>query len=422
MFLRLLYQSFRRQQRRKLLAGIAVMLGVAVATAMMAVAVSVGDKINRELRSYGANIVVYPEDAGLNVRIGDLQVKPASSGAHLQESSLPKIKGIFWGHNILAFAPFLYTEVEVNGHLIPVAGTYFAKKLHYGSEEFTAGVEKLYPWWKLEGSWPGDESRNVLLGSRLAERWKKKIGDSLYLSGNPVHVTGILSTGGTEDNEIVAPLSLAQALAHAPDAVDKIYVSALTKPEDAFARRDPEKLSPADHDRWYCSPYANSIAFQLREVFPHARAEQIRQAAQNEGAVLSHISGLMLLISLAALLAAALAVAAAMATTILERRHEVGLMKSLGATASSIAALFVSEASLLAVAAGLIGFLLGDIIARSIGSAVFNSRINVSPVLLPIVLFLAWLVTIGGSAAAIRRALKLNPVMVLRGDVLRGDA
>lgn len=422
MFLRLLYQSFRRQQRRKLLAGIAVMLGAAVATAMMAVGVSVGDKINRELRSYGANIVVYPEDAALNVRIGDQQVKPASSGAYLQESSLPKIKGIFWGHNILAFAPFLYTQADVNGQSIAVAGTYFAKQLHYGTEEFTTGVEKLYPWWRIEGSWPGDQSRNVLLGSRLAERLNKKIGDSIDLSGNPVHVTGILSTGGSEDNEIVAPLSLAQALAHAPDAVEKIYVSALTKPEDAFARRDPEKLSPADHDRWYCSPYANSIAFQLREVFPHARAEQIRQAAQNEGAVLSHISGLMLLISLAALLAAALAVAAAMATTIMERRHEVGLMKSLGATAGSIAALFVTEASILAIVAGLIGFGVGDLLARRIGAAVFNSPISVTPVLLPIVLILALLVTVGGSAAAIRRALKLNPILVLRGDVLRGDA
>lgn len=422
MFLRLLYQSFRRQQRRKLLAGTAVMLGAAVATAMMAVGVSVGDKINRELRSYGANIVVYPEDAALNVRIGDQQVKPASSGAYLQESSLPKIKGIFWGHNILAFAPFLYTQADVNGQSIAVAGTYFAKQLHYGTEEFTTGVEKLYPWWRIEGSWPGGQSRNVLLGSRLAERLNKKIGDSIDLSGNPVHVTGILSTGGSEDNEIVAPLSLAQALAHAPDAVEKIYVSALTKPEDAFARRDPEKLSPADHDRWYCSPYANSIAFQLREVFPHARAEQIRQAAQNEGAVLSHISGLMLLISLAALLAAALAVAAAMATTIMERRHEVGLMKSLGATAGSIAALFVTEASILAIVAGLIGFGVGDLLARRIGAAVFNSPISVTPVLLPIVLILALLVTVGGSAAAIRRALKLNPILVLRGDVLRGDA
>lgn len=423
MFLRLLYQSFRRQQRRKLLAGIAVTLGVAVATAMMAVGVSVGDKINRELRSYGANIVVYPEDAALDVRIGDQQVKPASSGAYLKESELPKIKGIFWGHNILAFAPFLYAQAEVNGQSIPVAGTYFAKQLHFGTEEFTAGVEKLYPWWKVTGSWPDDDrNQSVLLGAALADKLNKRIGEALDVSGHRLRVSGILSTGGTEDNEIIAPLSLAQALAHVSDGVDKIYVSALTKPEDAFARRDPEKLNPADRDRWYCSPYANSIAFQLREIFPHARAEQIRQAAQNEGVVLSHISGLMLLITLAALLAAALAVSAAMATTILERRHEVGLMKSLGATAGAIATLFVTEASLLAVAAGLIGFGLGDIIARRIGSAVFNAPISVTPVLFPIVLFLALLVTVGGSAVAIRRALKLNPVLVLRGDVLRGDA
>jgi putative ABC transport system permease protein len=215
---------------------------------------------------------------------------------------------------------------------------------------------------------------------------------------------------------VIVPLSVAQHLANAPNAVDKIYVSALTKPEDAFARRDPDRLSPADRDRWYCSPYANSIAYQLREVFPGSRADQIRQAAQNEGTVLSHISGMMLLIAISALVAAGLAVSAAMATTILERRQEVGLMKSLGATSSRIAMLFVTEASLLAVAAGIVGFSLGDVIARYIGSSVFGSAINATVVLLPIVVFLALLVTIGGSAAAIRRALRLDPVMVLRGD------
>ncbi|HWC15440.1 MAG TPA: hypothetical protein VG498_00410, partial [Terriglobales bacterium] len=124
MFLRLVYQSFRRQQRRKLLAGIAVILGVAVATAMIAVGVDVGDKINRELRSYGANIVVSPEDAELDVRIGDQRIKPASPGSHLRESDLPKIKGIFWGHNILAFAPFLETTAMVAGREVRVIGTY----------------------------------------------------------------------------------------------------------------------------------------------------------------------------------------------------------------------------------------------------------------------------------------------------------
>ena len=62
MFLRLVYESFRRQKRRKLLAGVAIMLGVGVATAMIAVATDIGDKISRELRSYGANLIVTPQE------------------------------------------------------------------------------------------------------------------------------------------------------------------------------------------------------------------------------------------------------------------------------------------------------------------------------------------------------------------------
>ncbi|PYY20214.1 MAG: hypothetical protein DMG60_00905 [Acidobacteria bacterium] len=416
MFLRLLYQSFRRQQRRKLLAGIAVMLGVAVATAMIAVGVDVGDKINRELRAYGANIVVYPEDAALSVRVGDQEVKPASPGAHLKESSLPSIKGIFWGHNILAFAPFLETEVPTQSGTLRVIGTYFDKQLRFGTEEFSTGVEKLYPWWKVQGRWPTDSGTDGLVGSQLASRIGKHVGDSIDLLGVPVRISGILSTGSAEDNAIVASLALTQQLAHAPDAVDKIYVSALTKPEDAFARRDPDRMTSADRDRWYCSPYANSVAYQLREIFPGAHAEQIRQATQNEGTVLSHISGMMLLIAIASLIAAALAVSAAMATTVLERRQEVGLMKSLGATEPAIASLFVCEAALLALCAGILGFLLGDAIAQRIGQAIFHTGIVITPVLLPMVIFLALLVTIAGSAVAIRRALKLDPVLVLRGD------
>lgn len=416
MFLRLLYQSFRRQQRRKLLAGMAVTLGVAVATAMIAVGVDVGDKINRELRAYGANIVVYPEDAALQVRIGDQEVKPASSGTYLKESALPNIKGIFWGHNILAFAPFLEAKVEGSSGSVRVLGTYFDKPLRFGTEEFSTGVKKLYPWWKVQGTWPKDSSTDVLVGSQLASRIGKQVGDSISLSGVSAQIRGILSAGSIEDNAIVAPLALVQRLTHTPDAVDKIYVSALTKPEDAFARRDPDRMTAADRDRWYCSPYANSVAYQLGEVFPSARAEQIRQAAQNEGTVLSHISGMMLLIAFAALIAAALAVSAAMATTILERRQEVGLMKSLGATAATITSLFVCEATLLALGAGIIGFFLGDVIAQRIGQAVFHSGVAITPVLLPMVIFLALLVTIGGSVAAIRRALKLDPVLVLRGD------
>ncbi len=148
------------------------------------------------------------------------------------------------------------------------------------------------------------------------------------------------------------PFALAQQILGKPGAVRRIYVSAVTKPEDAFARRDPKSLSPEMYDRWYCSPYAQSIAFQLQEAIPHSHAEQIRQVAQNEGTVLSRIQGLMLLITLAALLASALAVSASMATAVFERRSEVGLMKALGAGNLAVAVLFFAEAALLALIAG----------------------------------------------------------------------
>ena len=44
MFLRLLYESFRAAERRKLLAGVAIMVGVGVATAMIAVATDIGEQ------------------------------------------------------------------------------------------------------------------------------------------------------------------------------------------------------------------------------------------------------------------------------------------------------------------------------------------------------------------------------------------
>jgi putative ABC transport system permease protein len=419
MFGRLVYESFRRQKRRKLLAGIAITLGVGVATAMLAVATDIGDRISRELRTYGANLVVTPQEDTLDVQIGGVDLKPPSDGSYLNEADLPKIKGMFWRNNIVGFAPMLPVNVRLAGDYpqdIALLGTYFSKKLTFGKQDFVTGVRLTHPWWKVQGAWPDDNSSDVLLGEGLAAKLGRKPGDEIEIAGQPHHIVGVLFTGGTEDNQIVGPLALAQQVLGKPGAVRRLYVSALTKPEDAFARRDPQTLRGAEYDRWYCSPYAASIAFQLQEAIPHSHAEQIRQIAQNEGTVLSRIKGLMLLVTLAALFASALAVSAAMATAIFERRIEVGLMKALGAGSLSIAILFFAEALLLALIGGIIGFAGGTLLARQIGRSIFDSQITIEPVLLPVILAIAVIVTFAGSAMAIRRAVKFDPVYALRGE------
>src|SRR5579862_892322 len=421
MFARLVYESFRRQKRRKLLAGAAITLGVTVATAMIAVATDIGDKINRELRTIGANLLVTPQEDTLDVEIGGVNLKPPSDGAFLNEADLPKIKGTFWHNNITGFAPMLPVNValerEGKSENITLVGTYFAKQIAYGKEEFTTGVRSTHPWWKVSGAWPNDSSNDVLIGERLASRISAKPGDSLTVSGRELRVSGILSTGGAEDDQIVAPLALAQNILGKPGAVRRVYVSALTKPEDALARRDPRSMSGAVYDRWYCSPYPQSIAYQLAETIPHSHAEQIRQVSQNEGAVLTRIEGLIFLVTLAALFASALAVSAAMATAIFERRAEVGLMKALGAGKIAVASVFFAEATLLAILGGVIGFAAGAFLAHQIGRAIFSSQISIAPVLFPVILAIAVIVTFAGSAAAIRKAVGMDPVFALRGEL-----
>src|ERR1700678_2698781 len=157
MFARLVYESFRRQKRRKLLAGAAITLGVTVATAMIAVATDIGDKINRELRTVGANLLFTPQDDTLDVEIGGVNLKPPSDGAFLDEADLPKIKGTFWHNNITGFAPMLPVAVtlERNGKSenLTLLGTYFAKKVAFGNDEFTTGVRSTNAWWRVSGAW-----------------------------------------------------------------------------------------------------------------------------------------------------------------------------------------------------------------------------------------------------------------------------
>jgi putative ABC transport system permease protein len=432
MFFRLLMESFRRQRRRKMLAGVAILLGTTAVTAMLALATTIGDRIHKELAVYGANIVMYPKADLLDVKVGGVDVKPASGGAYLKESDLAKLKGIFWGNNITGVSPELPVQLAVTRHegdpvfLANGVGYWF----DHDFNGLKTGAPALHPWWRLQGSWPasnpGAEAIYVVLGTAVANRLQLKTGDSFRLqrtgsTSSIANIVGTVTAGDETDNEILMPLQDAQAYAGAHDAVRRVEVSARTKPEDAFARVDPDSLPPKQREIWYCRPYANSIAYQIREAIPTAQAEQIRRVEQSEGNVLSRISGLMWLISAAALLAAGFAVSAAMATAILERRGEIGLMRSLGASKGAIALLFYAEAGLLAVLAGTAGYLLGSGLAAWLGARIFagdggSPQAVLIPVLLPVVVALALVVAIAGSTPSIRAALRMDPSATLRAD------
>ena len=444
MFFRLLMESFLRQRRRKLLAGIAILLGTTAVTAMLALATTIGNRIHKELAVYGANIIVYPKAAALDVKVGGVDVKPATAGAYIKESDLEKIKTIFWANNITGVSPELDLgregTIQKEGSVSPIPVNAIAMRFNDTFGQLTTGAIALHPWWKIQGQIPQDYLKKfgfyqVLVGRRLAKQLNLAVGDKFSYTPPPgmninptwdlaFQVTGVLSSGDAMEDELILPLSsqfFSDELGHLSFKFSRVEISARTKPEDAFARKNPDSLSPKDHEIWYCRPYANSIAYQIREAIPGAQAEQVRRVEQSEGNVLKRISGLMWLISAAALLAAGFAVSAAMATAILERRGEIGLMRSLGASKGAIAFLFYTETGLLAILSGSLGYLAGSGLAAWLGARIFHGdggapESVLIPVLLPVVVALALVVAIAGSTPSIRAALRMEPSAILREE------
>ncbi len=113
MFLRIVSDSFTRKPRRKVLTAAALALGMAVATATLEVALDVGDRLAREFRSLGANLLVTPASDTLPLEIGGVDYRPVDAGAYLPEGDLGKLKTIFWRNNVVGFAPFLDVPVAI---------------------------------------------------------------------------------------------------------------------------------------------------------------------------------------------------------------------------------------------------------------------------------------------------------------------
>lgn len=181
MFVRILKQSFSRQRRRKSLAALAVIAGMAVASAMLTLRVNLGDDLNAELRHIGANLVVNPAADSLPVTLNGVDLRPAGSGALLEESDLPRIKTIFWTNNIVAFAPILDAQVQINGRDVPIEGTYFdhAVTIPGSGQTIHTGIRRLNSAWSVAGAWPQDDSNQVLVGADLAHSLHLQAGDTL---------------------------------------------------------------------------------------------------------------------------------------------------------------------------------------------------------------------------------------------------
>lgn len=414
-----------RQGRQLLFVALTVALGISLATAMLNVMFDVGDKVNQELKAFGANITVTSKNSSI---LKDIYGLDESSGPkeYLNEDDLGKLKTIFWTNNIVAFSPHLTGElVAADGKKFTVTGTWFDHKLKLPTDEiFVTGEQYMKSWWQLDGTWPKDgDDKAVLVGKDLAKALNVQTGDSISYTRkdgtkDSFTVSGILSSGGEEDGQIVASLAAVQKAMGLEGKVDSITVSAVTTPENDLARKaaaNPKSLSVKEYEIWYCTAYVSSIAYQIEEVVGNSVARPVRQIAESEGRILDKTQLLMLLITILSLLSATMGVSNLVSANIMERSKELGLLKALGATDISVVVLVLTEIFMAGLVGGVVGYGVGLGFAQVIGHAVFGSAIAINWVVIPLLMILLVFMLLLGSLPAIRSLLSLRPAIVLHG-------
>ena len=427
MFRRMLLSVLVRQKKKLFLIALTVALGVSLATAMLNVMFDVGDKVNQELKAYGANLNIVPKGAAL---VNELyQLDNADTRAAIQyikQDDLVKIKMIFWAYNIVDFAPYLTTQVTVNDKPVSLVGTWFNKHLTIPTgDEVDTGMLAMKSWWSIEGNTMKDDNlQGVMVGETIAKQLNLKLGDSLELISPLTNkkvtltVNNIFHSGGIEDAELYVSLPVAQNLANKDGLVERVEVSALTTPENDLARKaaqDPNSLSRTEWDTWYCTAYISSIAYQLEELMPDVRVKAIMQVAESEGSILQKTQLLMLLLTVLSLICSALAISNLVTANVIERSTEIGLLKALGATNISVAMLILTEILIIALLGGMVGYFVGLGFAQIIGQTVFGSFVEPKMIIIPLVLIMVSMITLLGSLPALRIMMFLRPTDVLHG-------
>jgi len=412
MLLHLIKRSFVNQKKAMALMIVSIAVGTAMAASLITISLEINGKVSKELRSFGANILVEPKIEGLADISGQKRF--------LRYEDIIRTKTIFWRHNILGVSPFLETDAEMsydsNSQDIKLVGAWYEKELPLPGEaqKFSTGIRAVSPWWYIEGKWP-DSADNIVIGTSIAGRFGIKKGDEVFLDKKKFTVSGTIETGGPEDDQVFMDLESLQEFKNMKGKVSRVFVSALTTPMDEFAYKDPISMSRTEYEKWYCTGYVTSIAKQVEEVFNGSRAKPIWQVAETEGKVLDRLKLLIYLLCFIALVASAIGVSTTMIMSLLRRIEEIGLMKAIGADRTRIITIFLTEGIIIGIIGGLLGYLLSIGASQYIGMKVFNTGLEQRAILLPIAIGNAILIAVAGTILPIRRALGIKPGIVLKG-------
>lgn len=356
LFLRMLFKAAWVRKDRALTALVSAAVVATIATAALTVYSDLENKLSREFRGFGANVVVKQEHGALT------------------DGEIQKIKAV----------------LDDKGLVVPVG--YVIATAFDGSKVVVGGADlgdllKLNSSWALSGK-PGPE----LLGVRVAEK-SRGTPFTLSFAGESRTVTpgAVFRSGADDDSRIYLDLP--------------IFINFTgILPNTALVRVDgrPREIQ--------------EVIARLTVSLPELDVKPVRSITQTQAAVVGKTRSVVLASSAVVVVLIVLCMAATFSGSVLERRKDFAVMKALGASNSLVIVLFASEASLLALSGAAAGFVVGSIVAYWIGKANFDAAILPQPGLAVPVLLGSVVLALLASTAPLRMLQRIQPAGILRGE------
>ena len=357
MYIRMITASLLRRRSRMVIALLAIAIGATILSGLMTIYIDVPRQMRAQFRNYGANMIFTAMEDSISAE------------------DVEKAVSMIPDEEIVGVAPYRYETVRINDRPVLAAATDME------------GAKAASPFWKVDGEWPAADGE-IMIGKNVADTYRLRVGSRTTTTFTPENatdetpdnfidftVTGILDTGGKEEDYDICELSIA---AESSDL----------------------------------SKYASDISANV----PAINAKLVKRVTQSETTVLSKLQALVLLVTIVVLLLTMICVATTMTAVVAERRKEIGLRKALGASDDSIRSEFMGEGVILGAAGGLLGAFLGFWFAQAVSMNVFNSTIVMMPWLIPVTLIVSVLVTGAACMIPIRSATQVDPALVLKGE------
>jgi putative ABC transport system permease protein len=408
--IRIAFSSLMANKLRSLLTALGVIIGVAAVVALLAIGKGAQEEISESITINGANL--------LTVRSGSLSSGGFSSeGGKSRSLIMNDVKAL---SDAARNPAITNVSPEYSSFASITAGT-------ANTSSLVSGVTPVYQEVRNAQLNRGEfmseshvrSSINVaVLGSRIAATLFGSVdplGRSIRIEGLSFKVIGVLklkggSSFGSPDDVVLVPLTAAQTkLFGARDSVTgKHALSSI-----AVQARDEQSIRQA----------AQQIALTLREEhwLPlEGGADDFSIDNQQDLIDTLTASRRTMTIYLGAIAAISLIVGGIgimniMLVSVRERTREIGLRKAIGGRERDILTQFLIEALTLSTCGGLIGLLLGVLVAV-VANATGQSRASLSMGSMVLAVGFAMAIGLFFGIEPARRAARLDPIEALRAD------